>query len=65
MIEDEVPVAWIVVPDEAVATTIIGCPCDEAERSVLVYVAIYVPIRIFALEELFGLSRLRYRHLHL
>jgi hypothetical protein len=43
IVDDEVPVAWIVVPVEAVWTTVIGWPCDEAERSVFVYVAIVIP----------------------
>jgi hypothetical protein len=44
MIDDDVPVEWIVVPVEAVATTVIGCPCVEPESSTLLNVAIYLSL---------------------
>jgi hypothetical protein len=34
MITADVPVAWIVVPVEAVATTVVGAPVDELDKSV-------------------------------
>jgi hypothetical protein len=42
MIDADVPVAWIVVPVEAVATTVVGAPTDELDRSTFVYVAIFI-----------------------
>jgi ethanolamine utilization protein EutA (predicted chaperonin) len=58
MIEADVPVVWIVVPVEAVATTVVGAPVAELERSVFVYVAIYIPIRILGLLKYIGQSQL-------
>jgi len=40
MIEADVPVVWIVVPVEAVATTVVGAPVAELESKTFVYVAI-------------------------
>jgi hypothetical protein len=33
MIDDDEPVSWIVVPVEAVATTVVGAPVAELESS--------------------------------
>jgi hypothetical protein len=54
MIEADVPVVWIVVPVEAVATTVVGAPVAELERSFFAYVAIYIPIRILGLLKYIG-----------
>jgi hypothetical protein len=43
MIEAELPVVWIVVPVEAVATTVVGAPVAELESSTFVKVAIVYP----------------------
>jgi hypothetical protein len=40
MIDDDVPVAWIVVPVDAVAATLIALPCVDPLRSVFTNVAI-------------------------
>jgi ethanolamine utilization protein EutA (predicted chaperonin) len=58
MIEADVPVVWIVVPVEAVATTVVGAPVDELDKSVFTYVAIYIPIRILGLLKYIGQSQL-------
>jgi hypothetical protein len=57
MIEADVPVAWIVVPVEAVAATVVGAPVDELDKSTFVYVAIYFPIQKLALRLRLGLYR--------
>ena len=41
MIVADVPVEWIVVPVEAVATTVVGAPVAELDKSTFVYVATY------------------------
>jgi hypothetical protein len=42
MIDDDVPVAWIVVPVDAVAATLIALPCVLPDKSTFEYVAIIV-----------------------
>lgn len=42
MAVEEVPVAWIVVPVELVATTLIGSPCVEPLSNCFEYVAMIV-----------------------
>jgi ethanolamine utilization protein EutA (predicted chaperonin) len=58
MIEADVPVVWIVVPVEAVATTVVGTPVAELDNSVFTYVAIYFPIRKLGLLKCIGQSQL-------
>lgn len=58
MTEADVPVVWIVVPVEAVATTVVGAPVDELDKSVFTYVAIYFPIRKLGLLKCIGHHRL-------
>ena len=41
MIVADVPVVWIVVPVEAVATTVVGAPVAELDKSTFVYVAMF------------------------